>query len=849
MLSSLVYGQPDLVSKTERLLLKGKYDNAYQSIKKSLSKDSINVSAYQAQAVYFTYSAFPDFNIDSSHYSNLTAIGHFSQTDEKSLSKLLRNNITLTYLNYFKRHIDSLAFEVALDSSSIIGYNYYLDTYRPSHLIDSVTSLRNQLAFSDALQENTYHSYRSFMEKYPKSSQLKEAKRRFEKLYFDESVKDGQLASYVKFLEDHPQSIYRTLAELQILELSTLANSLDSYLTFAEKFPSSYYSRIALNYAYHLNNVVPSVKIDFPNHHDSLSQVNTNNKQKLLPYYQNGFGFINSIGDVILPNIYQTDTLLSPDCPIVYTGFIWDRSNHQLITKSGDVFYTGVLDQVKDLGNGILTITLGQKFGVIHKSGNNLLPMKFQDVQLINNNYIAYQENGLWGITSMLGRKLIDPIYQTIAGIDEFILLQQNDQWAIINNAILANYLIDPLKLVFDIDDYEVYNDQHLIIYQGENVNLLSNDLQLRFDRSTLEIRDGNNIFITNDTEESHIIDSNTFEKVMSVISPILSNKSGVYYELDNHWIQWLNSSAVEISSDSIALVGDYFTKYYQGDSMYFSQNSEIKIHQDSTYQVLNHSNESYILINKSDQSLLLKSNGEFNTLDYYERLTPVGDSLLIAKKDGKSRLINTKGESILSLDYDAIQKNKSGTFTLLEDSKFGMFNTLKNALIAPAFDQILKSYNDSTYIAQLNGSYGLIDSDGSTISPFEFDQIEYWNDTSALVKQGYQWMIYGIPGNEPIIKGISQFTPVMGNENHKVMKIFKENGYGLIHSEKGIIIPATFYNIYKIENTDASIFIAEKYIEEADFYVVMYYNTEGEVIFKHAMESQYHQNVNCENP
>lgn len=849
VISGTVCAQYDLVNKTEKLLLKGKFDNALQNIKKSIQKDSANTTAYQSYAVYYTFSLNPQYQIDSAHYYNLTALDYYKISEEKALQKLQKHNINLDYLQRFKQYVDSLAFMEAYTAATIKRYNHYLNVYTTSDLIDSVVVLRNELAFADALKENTYHSYRSFMERYPKALQIEEAKARFEKLYFDESVKDGRLLSYVNFLKDHPQSVYRSLAEKQILELSTIDNTLENYLDFAEKFPASQYSKIALDYAYHSNKAIPKLKDDSPTYYDSLNNAHLISQQILFPFYNNGTGFINKEGTEVIPVTYQTTTITSQKCPVIYGDFIWLKNKKQLVTKSGVIFLSGVFDEVIDVGSGLIVISKDNQHGIIHKSGKSVLKVNYEDIKLVNGKYIAYQKNGLWGLSSVLGRNLVEPKYQSIIGLNSFILLQQREKWAITNSKIISKALENDLQLSFIYDEYELFDNDHLMVYQDNKVNLISSELAQEFTVSTMKIAVGNRSLISRDNQGYHLVAATTFQKLISSKYRILSNNTGTYYQNEYTWNVWNNGEPIMLACDSLTLLGDHFIKYYHGDSISFTSNAIQKIHKDAAFTYLHNSREAYILINGQEYSSLIDAQGYTHQLAIYDKVTLSGDSLLIVQSNQQKGLINTKNAIILDIKYDAIQRSDSSAFTLLQDSKFGIFNRVDSSLIEPDYDERMKPYGNSLYIARKENFFGLVDHENNTILPFEFDQIQYWNDASALVKKGYEWIIHNIQGDRPIIDKINQYSKLEVSEDFQVLKIFKENGYGIITNKDGILIPPSYYNIHQIQQQNNTLYVAEKYIEEADFYVVVYYNSDGEIIFKHAMESEYYQNINCDNP
>jgi len=843
------FAQYDIANKAEKLLLKGKYENALQATLKAITKDSTNVAGYQAFALYFTYTSNPAYHVDSAHYYNLEAIKYYPTLDEKSEAKLQKNHITLPYLNRFKTHIDSLAFQEALTSSSLVGYNHYIELYSTSNLLDSAIALRNQLAFDKARDENTYHSYRAFMERYPDAVQIEEAKARFEKLYYDESVKDGQLSSYYNFLEEHPQSVYRPLAEQQILELSTIDNSLSSYLNFAEKFPSSSHSKTAMDYAYHLSLEVPQMKISLAGYSDSLQSIHQAKQEVLIPFYNNGYGFINSQGKIIIPITYKTATQKASKCPKLYEDFIWSETEEQdvLLTKSGQLFWKGKYDEIEDLGIGLIVLTKGKQRGVIHKSGKKVLPLVYDNIKIVGKQFIAYQDKGLWGLVSTLGRQLTPPTYEEIIELNNFILIKKNDKWAISNSNTISQAFNKPLDLSFIYTDYDVYDMENLMVYEDNHVNIISKNLSIRLNPSTTELSSNDERLITKDDAGYHLIDFKSNQELASSTSPMLSNRLGTFYQDQGKWNLWKGQHSIELPCDSLALLGSHFIKYYQGDSIRFLPTSQSAFPKNVRFTNMRQKDETYLLIKEDQSTIVLDAIGRMLTLEAYDKITLAGDSLLIVAQNDLKGLLSSKGDIVLNIEYDAIQRNDSLTFTLLKDSKFGIYNQVDSTQIPPTFARRITTYDASLYIAYLDGLYGLADHEGNTVLPFEYDEIQYWNSTSALVKKGYQWIIVNIQTNEVIIDKIDQFSELSSSAEGRILKIFKENGYGLLHSEKGVLIPPSFYNINQIQQEGSVAYIAEKYIEEADFYVLMYYNSEGHVIFKHAMESKDYQSLACE--
>ena len=70
--------------------------------------------------------------------------------------------------------------------------------------------------------------------------------------------------------------------------------------------------------------------------------------------------------------------------------------------------------------------------------------------------------------------------------------------------------------------------------------------------------------------------------------------------------------------------------------------------------------------------------------------------------------------------------------------------------------------------------------------------------------------------------------------------------GYGLLDNREGVQLNPGFNDIINLGTAEEPVFFTEKYIPEADYFVVIYYNQKMEVIRKQVFDSGNYDQVYC---
>lgn len=843
-------------SRLGKLFEKKKYEVFKKTLAKSMLKDAINPEAHYWYSVFYLKKGLKTYDIEQSYESILTSeLDYKALADEKVLVRLSKYGIDSLTIDIQKRKIELAAFERAKDNNTEDGYNYFLNHFTGALQSDSVIVLRNAVAFQKARELNTHDSYRRFMKTYPEAQEIPEARKRFERLYFDESTKDDKLRSYVKFLSDHPKTHYRSLAEKQIFELSTLSGNPQDYINFITKYRKSSYVRHAMDILYHLNQSL--LKYEWaPDIADSLKKVSQMDDNILVAFYKHEkFGFINTKGlEIIAPIIDEIAAIHK--CEVVANSIIEakEKGRQVLYNKMGDKIWSGEYEELEDIGKGILVIYSKGKAGVIHKSGRQILPLIYDKIELIGNRMIGYKDKGKWGLASFIGRIISPPTYDKIIGLEQYLLVSNKGNIGLLPYSAINKVANGkPLSSSYQYSDWELLSNGDLIVSDDQTDYILSHDLKLRFNELVKKIDIHDSLFITTEPSGHRLYDTN-YKLIAGPFEAIKYNKSIIAYEQEDRWL--IMSDSIDISYDSLMILSDKIAVGHHGGTSFFIFNNSqsLEVPEDIHYRILkniksiDHTHSEFLVLNNEDNYKYIYN--ESSRLIYEgvaDKFHLIGIDLIVIEEKGLKGIINGQGKELVPPEYEAIGNFKDGLVSLLIDSQFGLYRVSDSTIVPAEYDKQLQSYHQGFFIAHKEEGYGLINKYNETVIPFEFEEIRYWNDTAAFIKKDFDWKLYNIRSNEIIYEHIKHFEVISTTSDEIIAKVLIDNNFGLMSNTRGTIIPAVYQDIQNFGSKDIPFYMAEKNIEEADFYVAIYYNAEGEIVYKQAYEAADFDKIYCE--
>jgi hypothetical protein len=216
--------------------------------------------------------------------------------------------------------------------------------------------------------------------------------------------------------------------------------------------------------------------------------------------------------------------------------------------------------------------------------------------------------------------------------------------------------------------------------------------------------------------------------------------------------------------------------------------------------------------------------------------------------KNNKSGVIDVTGKVIVPVEMDAIGSLQGNSISILKNARFGLLNTSTRRFVPPQYSKNLTPYNQNLLVGFKGGNYVLIDWNNHATTNLSFDEIKYWNDSSALVRKGGNWMISDLRKGTVLVDNIKRFTVVSESSQEKLVIAQLDRSYGVIHNTKGIVLPFSFTDIVNVGSAEEPLYFTEKHVEEASVYVVTYYGSSGKALRKEVYDQEEYERIYCPN-
>ncbi len=758
-----------------------------------------------------------------------------------------------------------LAYQRAKGEHTLDAYNAYLIQFNTSYLVSQATDDRNYLAFEQVSSEGTFKVYWEFMLQYPQSMEYEEAKKRYEKLLYEDYAKEDRLEDFMDFISKYPESPYIGLAIQNIYRIRTMDNNERSYLDFIQDFPESESVKNAIDRLYHnyreTGETDFSYQYNFLDLNDSIKTASDLDGQYLVPTFENNlYGFMNYQGALILPYSYESvDEIYL--CGNIQDDFLIVTENGRqiIISRTGKLIYDDDFQEVDDLGFGLLRINLKDKYGLIFKSGEIVIPPSYDDIQTLDQHFIKIMKGNKWYLYSHNGMKILPNGFSEIEKEKWFLLLKQGSKWTVLNNKIpfQLHKQSDP-ALNFKYDDIELIEDTQLICFDGEKEVVLGKDLEqlLPFERQNIfTLPEG---WLIKKDSIYNLYDDAFVQVSGTGFSEVLYKGNWMAGKKDNSWVLYQNFAPYPdvFMYDSIKILSNGVVLVSQNNSQFliFLNKKKIELDKYKKITILRSSIESseddeqveFIVVDyERKKSIVYNQRGKQVLKADPGSLQLLGNEYFKTTQKRKTGLSDTTGKVLLKPLYDAIANYDNGFVSILSNRKFGIYNKKSGIFLKPKYDRLLKPYNEDFLIAHMEDGLGLIDYKGEAVTSFKYEEIVFWNDSSFMARENDMWHIIDVFSNEYLLEGITDFNHLK-NEKEQVLLIRIDDNYGIVSNLDGVIISPTFTDIIAIGSEDYQIYFAEKYISEAEFYIVIYYNATGEILKKQVFTDEEYDMIYC---
>ncbi len=851
-----------------KLLEKQEFDKLRNLLNKSIEKDSVNAGAKYVYSLLYLTPQYRRYDIDTAYQYIQSAIFDFGQEDEKEIHRLEKLNINDSTLHLQKSHVEDQAFMRAKAKQTVEDFDYFIKQFHTASQLDSAIALRNQLAYNQAVDANTYQAFEQFMHRYPNAEQFSLAKAKYEALHYQANTEKGNLESYERFVKNNPNSPFLSNAEKNIFEISTADNQLDSYMTFIERYPKSKWKRQALNYMYHVYKTLSSAqgfanRFNILEEGDSLLKMAQVESGFVMPIYEMGkYGFIKDDGRKLIDFTYDSvpGSYYCGDIEADYLN-VTLGNDHMLVSRLGGKIFSGEFELVEDLGCGVLKIEQNGQYGAVHKTGEQLLDFKYDDVGLLSNAFIKFKENGKWGLISLSRREILPAKYDDISAEGRFILIKYKNNLAVQNVPSLSRAADDnPPKLRFEFDDYVLMDDLHLLLFSGKKETIIDETLKTGIPLGTHNIYSlYQGWYVREPDGKFRVYDPIFYPYSDQEYDKIIHNENRTAIKLDDKWAIFNQDKSFPTSFpyDSVQFLSTRIAILYRGDYKYgvFSNDTimnltganELRLLKPASLSENEAKNAQYLLTkNGRDNYKVYNIDGDLILNGRYNDVEALGQEYLVVEKSGKKGLIDKSGKILLKPKYQAIGNYENGYVSTLINGKFGIYNYKKGLLLSAKYDKMLRFFGSNYFIGSQRNKFGFVDKDNKAISGFRFDEVKAWTDTSALVKENDRWGIYDLTNDQMIYENIDEFKYLRNDKQEIILMITKESKIGILSNKQGEVIAPTFNDIINIGSAEKPVYFAEKYVREAELFVIIYYDAKGKILRKQVFNQEEYDNIYC---
>ena len=844
------HGQISPEKSAQSKMARGKWAKAAQTLKKSLAKDSINAEANFVYSQWWFSPINPDFDIDKSYEYILYSQRDYAAYDERQRDRVSRFPLDSLIINKQKRKIDSAAFERAKQMNTEESYQFFLDHFGDANERSMATELRDEVSFLNAMKVNTYESFDHYLSKYPDSHRAAEAKGRYEKLLFESKTRGGKLKSYVFFYETYPHSPFRDEALKEIFQIGTASGSLNDYLNFIDTYGhQTSFSKTAKDIAYHLA-VHEQIPIPYQVASDSIQRVSGLDKGYWVPFLKNGkYGFMDEDGVEQIKERFESisDEYL---CGNIIDDFIVTSTG--IVGRSGKRIYEGEVEEVIDLGRGVLLLKSNQCNHVINKSGFVYTDGCILDARLIADHFLAVQQtNAQWELLALNGRKIINEYFDNIESVEDIVILVRRGKKILHTVAQITSAADqEPLSDDMVFDEVRKLSTDKVLVKNGSLEGVVNAQLEfiIPLDRQSL-------------TMTSFGFTKRYLNKVSTVgLSQTIDREEYSDIRPYLNWLGFFRQDEIKLYQISSSRVVDDNL-----DSLWFSNRLALALKHDSLMVFFSSGRKmvfpsgtqvSFVKSPDSVKFFAIEDMGKKQVFDVdtglkrfsltCNRIEDIGYNIFLIEVDGKAGLVTWDGKVILQTEYDAIVKSSEQFISLLKNKKFGIYDLKNRLLVKPNYERNVRFYNQSVLVAFKDGHYGFIGMDGKPIGDFEFEEVSHWSDSLALVRKNFRWSVYSIHEREIVYDRIKDYRLIADLPAEKIAIIHRENEYGVLSSKRGVVIPATFSDVLNVGTAEKPLYFTEKNVEEAEIFVVIYYNDQGTMIRREIYESDEYDRIYC---
>lgn len=378
--------------------------------------------------------------------------------------------------------------------------------------------------------------------------------------------------------------------------------------------------------------------------------------------------------------------------------------------------------------HGFFKVKNQKGWKVFDESPQPVTQQVFQDVRLMNRQFLAVKKHDYWALLDGIKSELSAFRYDSIGTvIGKKAIVRYVDQWGVFAN---NEWLISPA--------YDAIHHSHgyFVARAGRSYYLFNSYGEILFKTLDQIISEPDLLKLSYEGSVSAIGDSG-----MPVANTMFDSvsKMGPHYALKLNGRTLLVSSEGKVVLDSTQIqdITSYAEERFiiKRNHKYGFVDSEGKLRIANRYDSVRNFSEGLAPIFIRKKWGFINNSEQLVVQPFYDWVSPMQNGLSIFKRNGKYGVVRKDGEEVFKGIYDQVKRTSSGFFILKKQSVYGLANAKGQLIFSPTYT-LLHPLSENYFVAELSGNKGVIDTKGSMVIPFAYDQVRNQKGIFILKKK-----------------------------------------------------------------------------------------------------------------
>ena len=501
-----------------------------------------------------------------------------------------------------------------------------------------------------------------------------------------------------------------------------------------------------------------------------------------------------------------------------YQYFILKNNNQSgVINRNGDILIEPKYEEVKipNPEKAVFVCYEENDSKVLNQNNEEIFseyeivePIRLKNIEsdlMYEKSVLKYYQNGKYGLIDFDGKKVCDPIYDSIESLpykEGELLVTQNGKTGVIN--IKGNLMVEIKYNDIEVDGYYVdgngykeagyitsitTNEGYRYGYVNKDGKVILNNEYNEISRIN-DIEDNKNVYLICAKNGQYGVLKNKEEILKNEYQSIRYDKTNNLFVVEKSkkfGASDINGNIIiEPTYNQIDITGNYlYAENDQGTVMFNNNGTEANIN--TNVAILNTENEKYkIKIDNENGSKygVINESGEQVIEEKYSYIEYLYDNyFIVSNENSKLGIVDSKDQEKVEIKYDSLQKIdrtdliqtkiSSTDVTELYDKNFNKIFQMTNATIEQKDNYIIISNdvetkyfdnqgkeltnkevypNNSIYAKQENGLWGFEKRDGSLVVECKYDKVTELNSYgfASVLKDG-KWGAIDKDGKEVV--------------------------------------------------------------------------------------------------